>query len=472
MAEVKEVKQKKIADMTLREARDYGMKVVRQMEDLGKQRGDGAWTEDKEKQFDGWDKECNEVDVQIRMLARKEQYEAEQARHAEKVGEIRNLDEEFDPTFKPSNKQVRRTLKKFEQRERNIKFLNAEERKILALMDFEERAFEELFRSGLRPDLIKPEERAIISAMETRAQSLTTTAGGFTVPTGFIPRIILYFKYISAFFQEYEYPDGGLTEPIFDVYRTDTGNDLPVSTGDDTGNVGELLGENSDASSSSADLVFGQKTFKAYQYSTKMIKSSNVLLQDTGVDLVGYIAKCFGSRLGRILNTHFTTGDGSAKPSGIVTGLSLGKLGGTSGTISFTEIIDLVHSVDKSYRDRPSTRFMLHDKILALLKKATVGASTTNSRPLWAPGWDVSAPPTIDGTQYLVNNDLDSTFAAGKKVMLYGDMKTFGIRWVNELRLRRFEERYGEFDQTAWVGFMRADARLLNTSGIKYYAGT
>src|SRR6185295_19548203 len=108
-----------------------------------------------------------------------------------------------------------------------------------------------------------------------------------------------------------------------------------------------------------------------YKYSSKMIKVSNELLEDTGVDLVGFIARQLGTRLGRILNTHFTTGDGSAKPSGIITGLSLGKLAGTTGALSFPEIIDLVHSVDASYRKSPSARFMLHDKILAILKKAT-----------------------------------------------------------------------------------------------------
>lgn len=465
--------EKKLSEMTDRELRDKGNRAIEASRQLMQDRRDGKEiTKDREDQVDKWLAETDEIEKEINHRA----LEAKMATlgNGPKIpGTDTESDEKFDPTFKPDQRKVNQTMRKFEERGRDTKSLTLEEKKIVRLMDIEEEAFLRFFRKGLMLDKVGEEDRAIITSMEKRAQSLTTTAGGFTVPQGFIPKVILYFKYISPFFDE-QVTGPQTTGPIdiFDVYRTDAGNDLPVPTGDDTSNVGELLAENSDASSSSADLVFGQKTFKAYKYSSKMIKASNELLEDTGVDLVGYIARQLGTRLGRILNTHFTTGDGSSKPSGIMTGLTLGKLGGTTGTISFPEIIDLVHSVDPSYRKSPSARFMLHDSILKLLKKVTVGASTTNARPLWSPGWNESAPPTIDGYQYMINQDMDSTFASGKKVMIFGDMKTFGVRWVNQLRLLRLQERYAELDQVAWVGFIRADARLLNTSGIKYYAGT
>jgi len=466
-------KKKPLSELSDRELRDMGNTALKNMSDLYEDKRAGKEiTADREKQVDDWELETRAVEQEVNKRRIDNSFAALSA--GPKIpGTDTESDEKFDPNFKPSQRSFNAAIRKFEQRERKLKYLNPEERKILQLNNHEERAFESLLRAGLKVEKLGEEERAIINNMETRAQSLTTTAGGFTVPQGFIPKVILYLKYISPFFDEQVTgPQTSGAIDIFDVYRTDMGNDLPVPTNDDTTNVGELLAENSDASSSSADLVFAQKTFKAYKYSSKMIKVSNELLEDTGVDLVGFIARQLGTRLGRILNTHFTTGDGSAKPSGIITGLSLGKLAGTTGALSFPEIIDLVHSVDASYRKSPSARFMLHDKILAILKKATVGAATTNSRPLWAPGWNESAPATIDGTQYMINNDLDSTIASGKKFMLYGDMKTFGVRWVNQLRLLRLAERYAEFDQVAMVGFIRADSRLLNTSGIKYYAGT
>lgn len=463
--------EKTLREMTTRELRDKGNKAIEEARKLYEERKAGKEiTKDREDQVDKWLAETDEIEQEIKLR----NLEASLAMQGPKIpGTTTESDEKFDPNFQPGQRKVNQTMRKYEQRGRETKHFSEEEKKIVQLMTFEEDAFIRLFQKGLKIDSVEAEDKAIISNMEKRAQSLTTTAGGFTVPQGFIPRVITYLKYISPFFDEQVTgPQTTGAIDIFDVYRTDMGNDLPVPTNDDTANVGELLAENSDASSSSADLVFAQKTFKAYKYSSKMIKVSNELLEDTGVDLVGFIARQLGTRLGRILNTHFTTGDGSSKPSGIITGLSQGKLAGSAGALSFPEIIDLVHSVDPSYRKSPSARFMLHDKILAILKKATVGAATTNSRPLWAPGWNETAPATIDGTQYMINNDMDSTIASGKKFMIYGDMKTFAVRWVNQLRMLRLNERYAEFDQVAWVGFMRADSRLLNTSGIKYYAGT
>lgn len=470
--------EKLLKDMTDRELRDKGNKAIENMRQLLEdKRANKEITEDREDQVDKWTDETTQIEEEFRLR----RVEASMATTGPKIeGTDTESDEKYDPKFQPDQRTVSATMRKIQKRGGETKKLNAEEKKIVSLMEIEEDAFLRFFRGGLRLENLGEEDRHIITSMnqraaetEKRAQSLTTTAGGFTVPQGFIPRIITYLKYISPFFQEQvNSPTATGAIDIFDVYRTESGNDLPVPTNDDTANVGELLGENSDASSSSADLVFAQKTFKAYKYSSKMIKASIELLEDTGVDLIGYIAKQLGTRLGRIMNTHFTTGDGSAKPSGIMTGLTLGKLAASTGALSFPEIIDLVHSVDASYRMSPSARFMLHDKILAILKKATVGAATTNSRPLWAPGWSQGAPPTIDGTEYMINNDMDSTIASGKKIIIYGDMSTFGVRFVNQFRLKRFDERYGEFDQVAWVGFMRADSRLLNTSGIKYYAGT
>lgn len=465
--------------LDLRALRNRGMKVVAQMEDFRNKRdGNGELTKDQEEQWDKWDNECVEIEKEIRHKELEEKFSAEELRGGKgrpvAGGVADTTDEKFDPNFKPSEKRVSETMQKLKRHEGELKWLNDEERKIVSMTQFEEDAFLTLFRAGFNINKIDEETRMIINAHEKRAQSTTTTAGGFTIPQGFIPTIIQYFKYISPFFAEMEYPNvsGGVLDNVFQVYRTEAGNDLPVATNDDTGSIGELISENGDISSSSGDATFAQKTLKAYKYSSKMIKVSNELLQDTGVDLVGYLARIAGTRLARILNSQFTNGTNSSQPEGVTKTISLGKLAGTTTVISFPEIIDLIHSVDPSYRAMPSCRFMMHDSILKAVKKLTVGASTTNARPLWAPGWDVSAPPTIDGFQYMINQDMDNSIAAGKKVMLFGDFKQYAVRWVNQLRIIRLQERYAEFDQVAFFALMRADGRWLNTSGVKYYAGT
>lgn len=462
---------KKITEASERELRQHLGEIWNgEMTDLYREVREGKTIpQDKEEQFDKFDKEIRAIEIELQFREREEKIKGNLARTSKEV-DLDSDETKFDPKFNPNQRQINRAMRNLN--ERGAKKLNTEERKIILLLDQEKEAFEERFRFGSKN--ITDEQRIMLANVEKRvgSQSTSTTAGGFLIPQGFIPEIIRSMKFISSFWDEFTIGPNGELMNTFSVFKTDAGNDLPIPTGDDTTNIGELLAENTDGSTSTADLVFGQKTFKAYNYSTKMIKASNVLLQDSAIDIPSYVAQNFGSRIGRISNLHLTTGDNSAKPQGIVTGATVGKIAGTSGALSFLEILDLEHSVDPSYRNRPSCRFMMHDTTLLKIKKLTVASATNNARPLWAPGYDVKAPATIDGFQYLINQDMATSITAGSKIMLFGDMKAYGIRLVNQFRLLDLRERYAEFDQIAWIGFMRLDGRILNASAIKYYAGT
>ena len=67
---------------------------------------------------------------------------------------------------------------------------------------------------------------------EARAQSLTGSAGGYTVPQGFINQLEAS---LLAF--------GGMRE-VATILRTAEGNDLPIPTVSDHANVGAILAEN------------------------------------------------------------------------------------------------------------------------------------------------------------------------------------------------------------------------------------
>jgi len=442
--------------------------------------------QEKRTEFEKWDNELRELTTEIKIRQRDEEIEARNSQRGPKIpGTDTESDEKYDPNFKIDRRDISKVSRKAEKR--GLDKLTKEEKKVYNLVQREHDIFEKATRTALVygkdsvNDILNEEEREIFKNQQTRdrwdfwkkeqrAQSTTTTAGGYTIPQGFIPDIVTYLKYISCFFDEFNPTPTAQSQSLFSFYKTDAGNDMPMPTGDDTGNVGELLAENSDGSSSSADLTFGQITLKAYKYSTKMIKASTELLEDSASapSLPEYIAEAFGSRIGRVLSPHLTTGDNSSKPQGIVTGATSGKVTASTSAVTFPEILALIHSVDPSYRNRPTVRFMFHDNILLYLKQITVGAATTNARPLWAPGYNVSAPPTIDGFQYLINQGMASSVATGNKIMLFGDMKGYAVRLVNNFRLLTLRERYAEFDQTAWIGFCRADGRTLNTAAIKY----
>jgi HK97 family phage major capsid protein len=296
---------------------------------------------------------------------------------------------------------------------------------------------------------------------EFRDQSTTTTAGGYTIPQGFSEELQ---KYIALY--------GGV-RPVARNFPTPTGHDIPWPTVDDTANKGELLAENTGAGSQ--DVVFGQVTLKAFKFSSKLVKVSKELLQDSYFDVGVILRDLFVDRLGRITNQYFTTGTGTGEPQGIVSGSTLGETAtsGQTTTIIYDNLVNLEHSVDPLYR--PNAKFMFNDSTLKALKKL----KDSQGRPLWMGYAEAAfgprvAQPTILGYGYQINQDMANighggSPDAGYKSILFGDFSRYVVRDVLAMDLIRLEERYAELGQVGFLMFMRADGRTLNTAAIKYF---
>jgi len=278
------------------------------------------------------------------------------------------------------------------------------------------------------------------NVQEARAQSLTGSAGGYTVPQGFLNQLE---ESLLAF--------GGMRE-VATVLRTDSGNDLPIPTVNDTGNVGAILAENSQVAEQ--DMTFAQITLKAYKYSSKLVRVSAELLQDTAIDLESFIGNALGNRIARILNTHFTTGDNSSKPQGVVNA-GTGVTCASASAITYGELLDLQHSVDPSYR--ANARFMMHDSTLKAIRKLV----DDQNRPIFQADITGASPGTLLGMPIVINQDI-ATIATGAKAIVCGDFSKYIIRDVTDFTLLRLEERYADYHQVGFVGFSRHDGRILD----------
>ncbi len=278
-------------------------------------------------------------------------------------------------------------------------------------------------------------------------QTVTTSGGGYTIQNAAMQPLEVALK---AF--------GGMRR-VAKVIRTDGDGTLPIPTVNDTGNVGRLLSINTQVTDT--PIAFGQKTLGAYKYSSDLILCPTELLEDTSVNIVEYVGYALGERLGRITNTHFTTGDGSSKPRGLMADTSAGKTAASATAITWEELfIDLPHSVDYAYRSAPGVGFMMHDTTLAAVKKLV----DDNGRPVWQPSLVTGAPDTICGYPVYVNNDM-ATIAASAKVCAFGDFSKFYIRDVRNVAIKRLDERFADYDQVAFVGFYRGDSALIFSSG-------
>lgn len=292
-------------------------------------------------------------------------------------------------------------------------------------------------------------------ASEQRAQTITTSGGGYLIPEGFRAELV---RAMEAF--------GGMRANSR-VIETDAGNSLDIPTVDDTSNTGRLLAINTAVTTT--DITFGQKTLDAYKYSSDLVLVPVELMEDSAFDMNGMVTSILAERLGRITEQHYTTGDGSGKPNGVVTASVQGKEGanGQTTTVTADDIVDLFHSVDPAYRD--GAVFMMNDSTVAAIRKLKTGVSNDETY-LWQPGLRAGQPDTLLGRPVIVNQHMSAMQASAKSI-LFGNFSNYWIRDVRGIRFVRLDERYADADQVGFVVFLRTDGDLIGPAAtIKHYA--
>jgi len=324
------------------------------------------------------------------------------------------------------------------------------------------RAYAREFDNYLRTGEVSAQQR------ELRVLGAASGADGATlVPQGFEAELETKIKYW-----------GGVTK-ICRHLQTATGNPMPWPTLDDTSNTGEFLAEA--AGVGTADPTFSNITFGATLVSSKQVKVSVQLEQDSAFDMAGLLSDAFGERLGRVLDSAYYLGDGSGT-YGNITGLltALQTAGGRSvsaigannnsgnsgdtevnsiGTDDFSNLID---KLDYAYQ-KPTNKFLFNQTTKNALRKV----KDRYGRPIWEVSLAQGEPDTIFGYGFQVDNAV-ANIAPSAVSVVFGDFSKFVIRDVLGFTLVRFNELYMPNYQRAYQAFMRTDAKLLQSAAFSY----
>jgi HK97 family phage major capsid protein len=311
-----------------------------------------------------------------------------------------------------------------------------------------QRAFE-LFlitgKDGMTREQLQLLNRGRVTGEGMDARALTTIAGAsgaFTIPDASM----------GPFMEAYE-DVGGIQNARVTKLTTAQGNDIPYPTGDDTGNTGELVGENTDANE--ADPTFGAKVVRAYLFSSKMTKVPVTFIEDTAIDFPRWLMGDLAKRISKRENYYDTTGTGDSQPEGIVTVATSGVTAAETDDVEFDELVDLELSVLEQYRKRGE--WMFNEAMLAILRKKADGVG----RSLWSAGVTEGAPDRIWNHPYIINHDMSDP-ATGVKSILFGDFSHYLRRDVGGIQVRRLDERYAEAYQVAFLAFHRHDGKYLD----------
>ena len=204
-------------------------------------------------------------------------------------------------------------------------------------------------------------------------------------------------------------------------------------------------------------------TLSAYKYSF-LVQLSRELIEDSGVDILAFLATQTGNALGFKVNNDLTVGSGSSQPNGIVTAASSAVTGTASGpTFTADNLIDLAYSLDGAARRLPGVGWMMNTASLGVVRKLKDNNGAYIFSPALADGNDrVLSYPVFENPAMASN-------ASATKSVIFGHLPSYYVRMAGGLRLDRSDDFAFSADLVTFRASMRVDGNLPQTSHIKFY---
>jgi HK97 family phage major capsid protein len=356
------------------------------------------------------------------------------------------------------NQTYDRIMADLDQRSLVIETMNAQ-------ADRENRAAEAMqgFEAQVKPavavpaideaELIRSLARGEIRSHSFEKRDVTKGSTGAPVPTSFYDQVIMLARHVGPMLE------------TSTILNTAGGENLQIpslsaySVGTVTSEAG-IIGE--------SDPTFNAfKTLGAYKYSF-LTQISREMVEDAGVDILGFLAAQTGNALGFAVNNALTVGTGTTQPTGIVTAAGSGITGGTGVTGAFTadNLIDLVYSVDTAGRTLPGTGWQMNAQAISAVRKLKDSAG----QYLFSPSLSADARDLLLGYPIFENPAMAAPATSAKSV-IFGHLPSYFARTVGGLRLDRSDDYAFQNDLITFRATMRVDGNLIQTSHVKYFAG-
>ena len=353
-----------------------------------------------------------------------------------------------------------RISKELEDRSATIEKMRADEARELRL-DAATREFADQVRPVADAPRAERNDNDVIRSMakgEIRShmfekRDVVKTQTGAPVPTSFYDQVIMLARTVGPMLQ------------TSTVLNTASGENLQIpslaqySTAAIVGE-GTAIGE--------SDPVFNSfVTLGAYKFSF-LVQLSRELVEDSGVDILSFLADQTGNELGVRVNASLTTGSGSAQPKGIVNASALGVTGSTAVTGAFTadNLIDLVYSVETVGRRLAGSGFMMNASSIGAMRKLKDSAGNF----VFQPALSADANDLLLGYPVFENPAMANAGTANKSV-IFGHLPSYFVRSVGGIKLDRSDDFAFSTDLITFRATMRVDGNLPQTSHVKHFIG-
>jgi len=296
------------------------------------------------------------------------------------------------------------------------------------------------------------ELRTALFAPETR--DVYSSSTGAPVATSFYDTVILKARYVGPMLE------------TSTILNTNGGESLQIPSLS-TYSAGTAFGQGSAIGES--DPVFNNfVTLSAYKYAF-ITQLSAELIQDSGVDLMGFLADATANGLGYSINTALTTGTGGVMPTGIVSAAGSGITSGTgvSGVFTVQNCVDLVYSVDTAARQMPGTGWMMNASSIGKMRTL----QSTGGYYIFSPAVSADQKDLLMGYPVYENPAMAATATSAKSV-LFGNLSSFMVRIAGGgIQLDRSDEYAFNQGLSTFRAQIRIDGNLVQSSHVKYFIG-
>lgn len=292
--------------------------------------------------------------------------------------------------------------------------------------------------------LIKGESR---SANFERRDILKTSTGS-PVPTSFYNQVIMKARLVA---------------PVLatsTVLNTAGGENLQIPRLS-TYSVGTVNAEA--AAMGESDPAFSAFiTLGAFKYGF-LTQVSQELLEDSGVDMLSFLADQVGNALGFAVGSALTVGTGTVEPTGIVAASSVGGTSGTATGFTADNLIDLLYSLDGAARNLPGVGWMMTGQSVGRVRKL----KDTAGNYVFQPSLAMDSPDMLLGKPIYENPSMAEA-TTGTKSVIVGHLPSYYVRSVGGLKLDRSDDYAFNQGLATFRATFRVDGNLPQTSHVKH----
>ena len=295
--------------------------------------------------------------------------------------------------------------------------------------------------------------RGEVRSLEFEKRAITTGSTGAPVPTSFYDQVVMQARLV-----------GPMLETSTTI-NTTGGENLQIPS-IATYSAGTAFAQGS-AIGVSEPIFNSFITLSAYKYSF-LVQLSREMIEDSGVDIFGFLATEIGNGIGFTTNGKLTVGTGTVEPLGIVAAAAAGGTGSTAVSGAFTgdQLIDLVYTINGAARLMPGNGFMMNGKSIGAVRKL----KDTAGNYIFSPSLNTAQQDLLLGYPIYENPAMVDAATSAKSV-IFGNLKSYFVRQAGGVRVDRSDEYAFNTDLVTFRVTHRLDGNLPQTSHVKHFVG-